>query len=78
MEVSGQLHAQAKRPWYPSHRRLGGLQNRSEHGGKEKNFQPLPALDPPIIQTVAQRCITELSWLKYNIILYYIILYSII
>jgi hypothetical protein len=37
-------------------RRLGGPQSFSEHGGEEKNSQPLPGLEPPIIQPVAQRC----------------------
>jgi hypothetical protein len=36
-------------------RRLGGLQSWSGHGGEEKNFQPLPGLEPPIIQYIAQR-----------------------
>jgi hypothetical protein len=45
MEVSGQLHAPAalpkgKSPWYPLHRRLGGLQKSSERGGEEKISQP--------------------------------------
>jgi hypothetical protein len=30
-----------------------------EHGGEEKNSLPLPGLEPPIIQLVAQRYITE-------------------
>jgi hypothetical protein len=34
-------------------RRLGGPQSRSGHGGDEKNFQPLPGLEPPIIHPVA-------------------------
>jgi hypothetical protein len=34
-------------------RRLGGPQNRSGRGGEEKNSQPLPGLEPPIIQPVA-------------------------
>jgi hypothetical protein len=42
--------------------RLGGPQSRSERGGDEKNSQPLPGLEPPIIQPVAQRY-TELSQL---------------
>jgi hypothetical protein len=42
-------------------RRLGGLQNRSAHGDEEKNSQPLPGLEPPIIQPVAQRSTTEKS-----------------
>jgi len=41
-------------------RRLGGPQSRSGHGGEEKNSQPLPGLEPPIIQPVAQNY-TELS-----------------
>jgi hypothetical protein len=35
-------------------RRLGGLQRRSGRGGEEKNSQPLPGLEPPILQLVAQ------------------------
>jgi len=57
MKVSGQLHApatlpQGKSSWYPLDRRLGGPQNRSGSGGKEKNSQALPGLEPPIIQPV--------------------------
>jgi hypothetical protein len=59
MEVSGKLHVPAALPpgkklWYPLNRRLGWR-------GEEKNFQPLPGLEPPIIQPVAQRYTTELS-----------------
>jgi hypothetical protein len=66
MEVSGQFHAPAvltpgKSQWYPLHKRLGGLQSRSGHGGEEKNSKPLPGLELPIIQPVAQRYTTELS-----------------
>jgi hypothetical protein len=50
-----------KSPWYPSDRRLGGPQNRSGGGGEEKNLQPLPGLEPPIIQPVAQRYTAKLS-----------------
>jgi hypothetical protein len=55
MELSGQLYApavysQGKSPWYPLDRRLGGPQSRSGRRGEEKNSQPLPALEPPIIQ----------------------------
>jgi hypothetical protein len=42
-------------------RRLGGPQSRYGRGGEEKNSQPLPGLEPPIIQPVAQRYTTELS-----------------
>jgi hypothetical protein len=59
MEVSGQLHGPAALPrgkssWYQLDRRLGGLQSRSGRGGEEKNSQPLPGFEPPIIQPVAQ------------------------
>jgi hypothetical protein len=62
MEVSGQLHASAALPpgknlWYPLDRRLSGHQSRSGRGGEEKNSQPLPGLEAPIIQPVAQRCL---------------------
>jgi hypothetical protein len=40
-------------------RKLGGPQSRSGRGGEEKNFQPLPGLEPPVIQSVAQRYNTE-------------------
>jgi hypothetical protein len=65
MEVISQLHAQAtlpqgKSPRYPLDRRLGGPQSRSGRGGEEKNSQPLPELEPPIIQPVAQSYTTEL------------------
>jgi len=35
-------------------RKLDGPQDRSGRGGEEKNSQPLPRLEPPIIQPVAQ------------------------
>jgi hypothetical protein len=41
-------------------RKLGGPESWSEHGGEKKNFQPLPGLEPPIIQPVDQRYSTEL------------------
>jgi hypothetical protein len=50
-----------KRPWYPLDRRLDGHQSRSGRGGEEKNSQPLPGLEPHIIQPIAQRYTTELS-----------------
>jgi hypothetical protein len=59
MSVSGQLHAPAA--LYPGKEPLGAPQRRSGHGGEEKNSQPLPGLEPPIIQSVAQRYTTELS-----------------
>jgi hypothetical protein len=70
MEVSGQLHTPAALPpgqeaRYPLDKRLGGPQSRSRRGGGEKNSQPPPGLEPPIIQSVAQRYTTELSQLTY-------------
>jgi len=56
--VSGQLHVpaaliQGKNPRCPLDRRLGGPQNHAGSGGEEKNSQPLPGLEPLIIQPVA-------------------------
>jgi hypothetical protein len=45
-------------------RRLGGPQSRSGCGGEEKNSQPLPGLELPIIQPVALHYTTELSRLN--------------
>jgi hypothetical protein len=55
MAVSGQLHAPASLPpgkslWYTLHKRLGGPQSQSGRGGEEENSQPLPGLEPSIIQ----------------------------
>jgi hypothetical protein len=47
------LYTQGKCPWYPLDRRLGGPQSRSGRGGEEKNSQPLPGAEFPIIQPVA-------------------------
>jgi hypothetical protein len=44
-----------KNPLYPLDRKLGGPQSRSGHGGEEKDFQPLPGLEPPTIQSTDQR-----------------------
>jgi hypothetical protein len=62
MEVSGQLHDQASGT-HPLGRRLGGPQSWSGHGGEEINFHPLSGQEPLIIQPVAQRYTTEISWL---------------
>jgi hypothetical protein len=43
-----------KEPLYPLDRMLGGPQNRSGRDGEEKNSQPLPGLEPSIIQPAAQ------------------------
>jgi hypothetical protein len=65
MEVSGQLQAPAALPQeksrrYPSDRRLSGPQSGSGRGGEEKNCQPLPGLEPPIIQP----SLLQLTYLK--------------
>jgi len=56
------LYPQGKSPWFPLDRRLGGEQNRSGHGGLDKNSQPLPGHKPPIIQAGAQRYTIEHTW----------------
>jgi hypothetical protein len=53
------LYPQGKSPWYPLDSRLGGHQSRSGRGGEE-NSQPVPGIEPPIIQPVAKRYTTEL------------------
>jgi hypothetical protein len=50
-----------KSPWNPLDRKLGGPHSRSGRGGEEKNSQPLPAVEHPIIQLVAQCYTSELS-----------------
>jgi hypothetical protein len=55
------LYPEGKNPWYLMVRMLDGPQSRSEGGGEEKNSQPLPGLEPPIILPIAQRCAIELS-----------------
>jgi hypothetical protein len=55
------LCLQVKSPRYPLDRKLGGPQSRSGRCGDEKNSQPMPRLEPPIIQPVAERYMTELS-----------------
>jgi hypothetical protein len=55
------LYPHRKSPWYPLDRKLDGPQSRSGRGGEEKNSKLLPGLEPPTIQSVAQRYMTELS-----------------
>jgi hypothetical protein len=67
MEVSCQLHALAalhpgKEPLLPT-----GPHSWSGHGD-EKNSQHLPGLGPSIIQFVAQRYNTVLSWLRNSLV----------
>jgi hypothetical protein len=57
----GRFTPQGKSPWCPLDGRLGGPQSLCGRGGEEKNSQPLPELEPPIIQPVAQRYTAELS-----------------
>jgi hypothetical protein len=52
-------------------RRLDGTRSWSGYGVEEKNSQPLPGLEPPIIQPVAQRYTTELSRFFTPIAVYY-------
>jgi hypothetical protein len=78
MEVSFQLHDPAalppgNNPRYQLDRRLGGPQSRSGRVGEEKNYQPLPELEPPIIQPVDQPL--SLSYLCLSYIYIYIYIY---
>jgi hypothetical protein len=59
--TSRPFYPQGKNPWYLLDRKLSGLQSRSKRGSEENNSQPLPGLDPPTIQPVAQHYTTELS-----------------
>jgi hypothetical protein len=54
------LYPHGRRSCYPFNRRLGGPQSLPGRGGEEKNSQPLPGLEPPIIQPLAQRYTCEL------------------
>jgi hypothetical protein len=59
--MSRQLYSQGKSPWYALDRRLGGALSCSGRGNEEKNPQPPPEIELPIIQTVAQRYATEIT-----------------
>jgi hypothetical protein len=41
-----QLHPRRNSCRYPLHRRMGGLRSRSGRSGEEKNFLPLPGIEP--------------------------------
>jgi hypothetical protein len=57
MEESDELQApNAFTHRYPPDRRMGGPQSQSGRSGEEKNSRPLLGLEPPFIQSVAQRC----------------------
>jgi hypothetical protein len=65
MEVSGKLHSQSAFPPPPRERApfthwIGIWAGR---GGEEKIPSPFRDSNPPIIQPIAQRYTTELSWL---------------
>jgi hypothetical protein len=61
------LYPQGKSPWYPLDRRLGGPQSLSGRGGENKNSKPLPGIETPIFQPVAQRYTTELPRLWWRL-----------
>jgi hypothetical protein len=68
MEGSGQFHTPVtllpqKEPLVPIGQEADWAVGQSGRSGEEKNFQPLPGLEPPIIQPIAQCYITELSQL---------------
>jgi hypothetical protein len=48
------LYPQGKIAWNSLDRRLGGPQSRSGCCGEDEDSQPLPGLEPPIIQPVSQ------------------------
>jgi hypothetical protein len=57
--MSQPLYHQGKSPWYPLDRMVGELQGQSGCSSEEKNSQPLPGLEPPIIQLIDQCYTTE-------------------
>jgi hypothetical protein len=59
--TSRSLYPQGKSSWYPWDRRPAGPQSRPGRCGEERNSQPLPGLDSPIIQPVAQCSATKPS-----------------
>jgi hypothetical protein len=61
---------QGKSSWYPLDRKLRRPQNRSGHGGEEKNSQPMPRLEPSTVQPVAQSYTAELSRLPIYVNVY--------
>jgi hypothetical protein len=50
----------------PYNQELGGPHSRSGKGGEKKNSQPLPGLEPPIIQPIAQLFTPEICRLLMN------------
>jgi len=70
MKAYGQLRAPAtlppwKEPLVPSL----GTQSWSGGGGKEKNSQPLPELEPLMIQPIAQQTLASTSLLQFMSVL---------
>jgi hypothetical protein len=76
MEVSGQLHTPAALP--PGKEPLVPTEQEAEwapemvwtRGEEQENSEPLPGLEPPIIQPVAQRYTTE------QVVVLYILIYA--
>jgi hypothetical protein len=60
------FNPQGKSLWYPPDRRLRGPKIGSERCGEEKNYQPCPGLEPPIIQPS-----TRNIWNTYAVIILY-------
>jgi hypothetical protein len=63
------LYPRGKSPWYPFDRRLGGPQIGFEHGTEEKNSQPPPGIETPIIRSSSPQPVdipTELFLPKSN------------
>jgi hypothetical protein len=56
------------RPLYPHEKEAGWAPEPLWTRWWRENFEPLPGLEPPIIQTVARRCTTELSKLEETLI----------
>jgi hypothetical protein len=58
-------------------RGLGGSQNRSVRGGEEKNSQPLPLLEPPIIQQLAVPLSYPVSYMqRVDVVILYVFLFQ--
>jgi hypothetical protein len=65
------LCPQGRIPWYPFNRRLCGPQSRSGRDGKEKNSQPVPGTEPPIIQHYSTELSRFLSIIEYKDIMFH-------
>jgi hypothetical protein len=63
LEVSGQLHAQGRSPWYPLDWRLDGPQSQCGQFGLEKNMSFFPARNWTLAKQLMVCSCTELSQL---------------